>query len=88
MRTGEVEANLLKLNEEFRLNYIEALVQRKLAGPEQSALPEVDMTFHRDEYQRLRAELQREFQTSALPEAPSALAALNELLINVRLARL
>src|SRR5947209_2516242 len=40
MRTGEVEANLLTLNEAtFRLPYIPDLVQRKLAGPEQPTLP-------------------------------------------------
>ena len=32
MRTGEVEANLVTLNEEFRLPYIADLVARKLAG--------------------------------------------------------
>ena len=32
MRTGEVEANLVTLNEEFRLAYIADLVARKLAG--------------------------------------------------------
>lgn len=31
MRTGEVEANLVTLNEEFRLPYIADLVARKLA---------------------------------------------------------
>src|SRR5439155_14522668 len=34
MRTGEVEANLLHLNEDFRLPYVPELVARKLAGPE------------------------------------------------------
>src|SRR2546422_8077230 len=38
IRTGEVEANLAKLNEEFRLPYIADLVSRKLAGPEKSRL--------------------------------------------------
>src|SRR5439155_15780676 len=32
MRTGEAEANLVKLNDEFRLPYIADLVSRKLAG--------------------------------------------------------
>jgi hypothetical protein len=34
MRTGQVEANLVTLNQEFRLPYIDDLVARKLAGPE------------------------------------------------------
>ena len=58
MRTGEVEANLLKLNEEFRLPYIKDLVARKLAGPVKSTLDNADMAFHEAEYQRLRGELQ------------------------------
>ena len=32
MRTGEVEANLSRLNETFRLPYIADLIDRKLAG--------------------------------------------------------
>src|SRR5436189_745081 len=36
MRTGEVEANLLTLNEEFRLPYVADLAARKLAGPGKS----------------------------------------------------
>src|SRR5438874_12286941 len=39
MQSGEVEANLLRLNERFRLGYIDDLVRRKLAGPERSTLP-------------------------------------------------
>lgn len=34
MRTGEVEANLVTLNESFRLPYIPDLIARKLKGPE------------------------------------------------------
>ena len=33
MRSGKVEANLIQLNEEFRLTYLPDLVARKLAGP-------------------------------------------------------
>jgi predicted nucleotidyltransferase len=33
MQTGEVEANLLKLNEKFCLGHIDDLIRRKLAGP-------------------------------------------------------
>src|SRR5258706_5023798 len=34
MQTGEVEANLLRLNDTFKLPYISDLVERKLAGAE------------------------------------------------------
>jgi predicted nucleotidyltransferase len=88
MRTGEVEANLVALNKEFRLPYIADLVARKLAGAEKSKLEDADIGFHELEYQRLRAELQAAHEASKLPESPSeeTRAALNELLVRVRLA--
>jgi uncharacterized protein len=88
MRTGEVEANLVSLNEHFRLPQIPDLVARKLGGPEQSTLPDADLAFHEAEYLRLRTELHDAHEQSSLPEAPSDSTrnALNELLIRVRLA--
>jgi len=87
MRTGEVQANLLTLNEEFRLPYIADLVARKLAGPEKSRLEDANIAFHESEYQRLRIELQAAHDASQLPELPSeeTHGALNELLVRVRL---
>ena len=87
MRTGKIEANLVTLNEEFRLPYIADLVARKLAGPEKSKLEDADIAFHESEYQRLRGQLQSAHDASPLPEAPSeeTRAALNDLLVRVRL---
>jgi hypothetical protein len=87
MRTGEVEANLVTLNEKFRLPYIPDLVAQKLAGPEKSVLNDADVTFHETEYQRLRGELQSAHDASKLPELPSEAtrATLNNLLVSVRL---
>jgi predicted nucleotidyltransferase len=85
MRTGEVEANLVKLNESFRLPYVPDLVARKLAGPEQSPLRDDDFAFHEAEYARLRAALEEAYGRSTLPEGPSARAALNDLLVRLRL---
>jgi predicted nucleotidyltransferase len=86
MRSGEVEANLVRLNETFRLSYVDELIARKLAGPEQSTLAEPDIAFHQAEYERLRGELQRAFDQSKLPEAPTAKRLLNELLVRMRMA--
>ena len=88
MRTGRVEANLVTLNEEFRLPYIADLVARKLAGPEKSKLEDADIAFHESEYQRLRGELQAAHDTSQLPELPDEVTrvALNDLLVRIRLA--
>jgi predicted nucleotidyltransferase len=86
MRTGRIEANLLRLNEEFKLGYIEALVARKLEGTEKAVLEDADIGFHRSEYQRLRRELEDAHGASRLPEAPSGKTALDDLLVRLRLA--
>lgn len=85
MRTGEVEANLVRLNETTKLPYIPDLIARKTEGPEKGRLEAADLTFHEGEYERLRAVLQTAFEESRLPEAPTAAAALNDLLVRVRL---
>ena len=87
MRTGELEANLVTLNQELQLPQIPDLVARKLAGPEKSKLQDADIAFHDAEYQRLRTELQAAHDASSLPELPSdqTRSALNELLVRVRL---
>ena len=85
MRTGEVEANLVGLNEEARLAQITDLIARKLAGPEQSVLDDTDLGFHQREYERLRSELEAAYQASSLPEGPSARPALNDLLVRLRM---
>jgi uncharacterized protein len=85
MPTGEVEANLRRLIEGAGLGHIDELIARKLAGPERSVLDDEDVTFHRGEYERLRAELEAAHRASTLPERPSARPALNDLLVRLRL---
>jgi uncharacterized protein len=85
MRAGEVEANLVRLNEAFKLPYISELVERKLAGPEKSALSEVDVEFHRREFERLRGMLEDSYRASSLPETSAGRDALNDLLVRLRL---
>lgn len=85
MRTGEVEANLLTLNGEARLPYIDDLVARKLAGPEKGVLAEADVDFHEREYGRLVAALELAGEKSALPERATAKQGLDDLLVRLRL---
>lgn len=87
MRTGEIEANLVTLNETFRLPFLPELLARKLGGPEQSSLDDTDIAFHESEYQRLRSELQAAHEASRLIEAPTLATktALGDLLVRVRL---
>ena len=85
MRTGVVEANLLRLNETARLPYLDDLIGRKLAGAEKSVLPTADVDFHRGEYERLCGELRAASEASPLPEGPRTSAALHDLLVRLRL---
>lgn len=88
MRTGEIEANLVRLNETARLPYIPDLIARKTTGPEKGCLEQADMPFHQQEYERLRGALQQAQEESQLPEVPAGAAALNDLLVRIRLFRI
>lgn len=85
MQTGVVEANLQILNETAKLPFIDELIQRKLAGPEKSILPEADIAFHQSEFQRLVDNLKQASRDSQLPEQPAGKKALNDLLVRLRL---
>jgi len=85
MRTGRIEANLITLNEDFRLPYIGELVARKIQGAEKSKLETPEIEFHQTEYERLVAQLEIEASGSTLPEKAVCREALNDLLIRVRL---
>lgn len=85
MRAGEIQANLVVLNETFKLPYIPELIERKVTGTEKGTLDQADLVFHEREYERLRTELERAFEESQLPENPSGAAALNDLLVRLRL---
>ncbi len=86
MKSGEVEANLQTLNDEARLPFLNELIDRKLNGPEKGELPSADMQFHEAEYQRLVNQLEDAATKSDLPETPACRAALNDLLIRMRLS--
>lgn len=88
VRTGQVEANLERLNDEARLPQVPELLARKRSGPEQGALEDADVTFHEAEVRRLTADLEEAMARSRLPDAPrpEARTALNEVLVSLRLA--
>jgi predicted nucleotidyltransferase len=87
MQSGQVEANLVQLNERFGLPYIPDLIARKLAGPEKSVLEAADLAFHQAEFERLTRNLEQAMIDSSLPESPSGRAQLNDLLIRTRLSQ-
>lgn len=85
MRTGIVEANLVNLNQQTKLAYIDDLITQKREGPEKGTLDSADLRFYQGEYKRLTEELEAAYAASTLPEMPSARQALNDLLVRLRL---
>lgn len=85
MRTGRIEANLVHLNEEYRLPYIPDLVARKLGGAEQQTLEASDLVLHGGEYARLVARLEEEARRSTLPSEPRCRREIDAFLIRMRL---
>lgn len=85
MQTGEVQANLCLLNQSAKLSYLDDLIEIKRTGAEKGELQAADVEFYRREYERLLKELEDSYQRSQLPEMPSSRAALNDLLVRLRL---
>jgi predicted nucleotidyltransferase len=85
MRTGEVQANLNTLAENYPLPFIAEMITLKKEGGEKSYFTDANLAFHELEYLRLRKLLGASMQESELPEKPSAYAALDDLLVRIRL---
>lgn len=88
MRTGEVESNIVRLNEELHLPYIDELIAQKRSGEENSTLAAGrGLDYYTREYERLMDILIAAAQTSHLPKMPdpAARAELNGLLLELRL---
>jgi predicted nucleotidyltransferase len=84
MRTGVIEANLVNLNQEFKLPFIGELVERKTSTAEKQTLNDADIQFHLAETQRLHGILAEAAAASTLPDQPSSRDQLNDLLIRLR----
>ena len=85
MRSGEVEANLTRLNDSVKLPYIADLIARKTEGPEKGTIEDADLSFHEQEYERLVKELEAAHEASQLPEVAGGAEAFDDLLVRVRL---
>lgn len=80
-----MEANLVRLSEQFRLPYVDELIALTLAGPEKGTLEANDFPLYEREYHRLRTALELACEESPLPELPSCRDELNALLVGLRL---
>ena len=87
MRTGTVNANLQECNDALgvhRLDWVDELIARKMAGPERETIGAEDFAFHHREYLRLREWLAREAEQSTLPDRATTEPALRDLLRRIR----
>jgi predicted nucleotidyltransferase len=84
MQSGELEANLVRLNESFRLPYLPDLIARKISGTEQQTIEDGDVAFFEGEYNRLRDLLVIAQSETSLPEEARTLGELHDLLLRLR----
>ena len=82
LERGEVEANLLRLNDSFRLPFIIDLIEQK--RQENAILDEGGLSMYEESIVRLQERLESAFQDSVLPESPAHEEAMNDFLIRLR----
>jgi len=82
LRTGEVEANLPRLNEHFGLSFIGELIACKTV--EKASAEDLDWPFHEAKLAELESELDRAFEDSKLPEDRDR-RAIHNFLVTLRL---
>lgn len=85
MQTGEVVANILVLNQRFRLAEIDDLVERKRTGAEKMKLDQGDLEEHTKLLDRMELILKEAQSASHLPEEPTSAAALQDFVVRLRL---
>lgn len=89
METGEIEANLLHLNEIYKLPQLGDLLDIKINGTEKTSAPEIldqkAMEFHQKEFDRLTNLLEDSMNRTRLPAGHEAENRMNDFLIDLRL---
>lgn len=86
MKTGTLEPNLIKLNEEFKLSYVADLIKMKAEGKENEEF-KTNTNFAEAEYRRLENVLRDAQEKTHLPDGVSrdVTNQLNDLLIKIRI---
>lgn len=84
LRTGVVQANIVELNREFKLPFIDELIAKKQAK-ERGGLSGLDYDWHRAELVRWEERLGEAFEQSKLPEEPPG-DEVHDFLVRLRLA--
>ncbi len=85
LRTGTIEAHLGHLIGRCPVPGVTELLARKQTGAEHGALAAGELPPHLAQLARLEADLAAAFESSALPDAPTALDALDDFVVRARL---
>jgi len=85
MQTGEVVANIVTLNERFRIPEIDELVARKRGGAEKMHVDERELAAHAKSLDQLETRLHDAHEASALPEVATTVDALDDFVVRIRL---
>jgi hypothetical protein len=85
MQTGEMIANVVVLNERFGLREVGDLVARKRAGAEAMRVDGRELGLHEPVLDKLDAALREAHDRSALPQEPTTVDALDDLVVRLRL---
>ncbi|MBI2375603.1 MAG: nucleotidyltransferase domain-containing protein [Deltaproteobacteria bacterium] len=88
MNTGEIEANILTLNDIFAIERVQELVERKREGAEKMSLSAEELSAHEAHLDSLERALDEAYETSALPMEPTTTRALEDFVIRLRLETL
>ena len=85
MRTGKIEANLIRLSEAYPVPGVQDLIALKVGGAEKETLPAGSVGAHAARVKELTTQLEKAGKDSALREAPLSKAALSDFLVRLRL---
>ncbi len=85
LRTGRLEANLLVLNEEYGLEGIESLAERKSSGEEKEPLEAGEAEAHGRALDVLQGRLDIAFEESQLPDEVTSFDALDDYVVRARM---
>ncbi|MCD4726660.1 MAG: nucleotidyltransferase domain-containing protein [Pirellulales bacterium] len=83
LKTGEIEANLPRLNERFHFPFLDELMERKISG-ENTSIADLNWHFHESQLSKLEAALDSAFEESSLPTDPDR-KTISEYLVRLRL---
>ncbi|MCP3915277.1 MAG: nucleotidyltransferase [bacterium] len=85
LRSGEIEANLTALNEEYEVPEIGDLIERKRSGREKGALADGEAASHQPMLDSLQARLDAAFENSQLPDEVTSFDGLDDYVVRARL---